>query len=286
MVVNVSYIIGDKPLKDNMWITAEDRYQNTDIDFFEIAYKICSDMVQYSPYRFNNNKKIKENWDNSKQNMLVFDFDDGLTLLEAMDIFDEYTYLMVTTKKHQVGEYGDRFRVLLPAENIPRDKQMYFRMLELMSEQLPMDTQVNNETGAFLGCSTASSFYNDGKIYDCSDAIEGVKQRRRQEDKSYRAKCHIENTEANNTSIREVREHIDGSLSKTMLEDLGYEFRGMKFRLREDDRSPSVMVYPSGYIIDYGGDFQGDILDVLHKYHGMDFSKSLDYVGTYIRSIA
>ena len=155
---------------------------------------------------------------------------------------------------------------------------VYFKMLEIMAEKLPMDEAVNGETGAFLGTSTQDAIYNAGEVYDCSKATEAVKNRLFQEDKELKARLlHAkEKLDGSYEEVREVRNQIDGVLTQLILEDLGYEFRGTKFKFRKDERTPSAKVYPSGFIKDYGTGKSYDILDILYEKHGMDFSKSLD----------
>jgi len=283
LVVNISYIESDKTLKDNMWITAEPRYKNTDIEFSSLYRMVSSDKRQYSPYCYTASKKCSEQWNNDKQNVLIFDIDDGMTMEEATKVFSKYTYLLTTTKKHRTENYGDRFRIVLPAKNIPRG-ELYFKMLEIMAEQIPMDIQVNSRTGAFLGNKKAINIYNDGLVYDCIPAVEMAENRLFQELKLKKQKDN-DRIEANTnySDIKSTKERVDFEVTKDVLTDLGYEFRGNKFRLREEDRTPSAMVYSNGYIIDYGGDFKGDIFDVLYQYHDMNFKKSLNFVNSYIR---
>lgn len=287
MVVNISYLKGSKPLKDNMWITAEPIYQNVDIEFEELCTKIMDSHIQYSPYWYPNKKKESSDWSNSKQNLIIFDFDDGFTIYEAMMKFKGYEYIISTTKSHQTKKKGvvcDRYRVLLPAVNVPHDETIYFKMLEIMAEQLPIDTQVNTKTGGFLGNDyQATTWYEDGKPYDCSVATKVAEDRLFQESKARKARLQQCKTDVNMEDITEVKEQLDYETTRLILEDLGYEFRGNKFMLR-DERSPSTILNESGFIKDFGGDFKGDIFDILYEYHDMNFGKSLDYVKNYIRS--
>ena len=51
----------------------------------------------------------------SGENMIIFDFDEGLTIEDAKTIFESYTYILYTTSSH--SEKQDKFRVILPTKN-------------------------------------------------------------------------------------------------------------------------------------------------------------------------
>jgi hypothetical protein len=282
MVVNISYLEGVLPLKDNMWITAEPKYKNTEINFFNLHKLVSSDYRQYSPYVFNTGKKVKENWSNDNQSLLIYDIDDGMSIQEAKDMFSNYTYLITTTKSHRREKKGlilDRYRIILPATNIPTG-ELYWNMLQLLSERIPMDIQVNNPTGAFLGNSEAINIYNEGEIYDCSSLIPLAEYR--MVNKLKIKKIQVEYEKTDTTDLKELKETLDRDIVKMILMDLGSEFTGNKFKLRDDDRTPSAIVMDSGYIIDFGDRSQdGDIFDILHRKHDMNFNVSISFVKKY-----
>ncbi len=68
------------------------------------------------------------------QNMVAWDIDDGLTMHEAIDRLQNYSYIIYTTRNHQKpkngGEPKDRFRVVMPTKttfyvNPEQHKTMY-----------------------------------------------------------------------------------------------------------------------------------------------------------------
>jgi hypothetical protein len=66
--------------------------------------------------------------------MVVLDIDDGLSVYKFQKMFSQYKYILGSTKSHQRTKKGlicDRFRVILPAINIPSDNDIYFRTMEL-----------------------------------------------------------------------------------------------------------------------------------------------------------
>ena len=79
--------------------------------------------------------------------------------------------------------------------------------------------------------------------------------------------------------LAEIKESLDGTVVATIVQHVGYElFRGNKFKLREEERSPSVSIRQDGYIKDFGGDFSGDLIDLLQEYHGMSFVEAVEYI--------
>ncbi len=79
--------------------------------------------------------------------------------------------------------------------------------------------------------------------------------------------------------IEEIRLRLDQHATAAILENAGYKMhKGYKFRLREDEKTPSASVRGDGLIKDFGGDFTGDIIDLLREYHDMSFVEAVNYV--------
>lgn len=270
----------DIKLKDAMYLTAEPIYQSTNIEFRQLHRMVSSDYRQYSPYEFKNNQKKSENWNNENQDLLIFDVDDGLSLLEAKTIFQKYKYFICTTKSHQQDKKGkvcDRFRIIFPSSNIPRGEE-YFKFLKEVEDAYPFfDKQPHNKTGAFLGCADCEYWYNDGVEFDCSSFIELARSR---ESIVKYTKKHIERefteTDADFQAIKHTltRERVADVVSS-----LGFHVdRAFKFKLRDDERTPSASIREDGYIKDFGGDFAGDIVDLIQEVKGLNFRESVDFL--------
>ena len=153
-MINLSYLevpseLGNVKLKNAMYITAQPLYKNIKIAFDKLHQIVKSDYRQYTPFIFNNGKKISENWDNSSQDLLILDIDDGLSIAEAKNKFKRYAYLLCTTKSHQREKKGiicDRFRLILKAKNIPNGDE-YFKRIRNLEKLYPfIDVQVNTKT--------------------------------------------------------------------------------------------------------------------------------------------
>lgn len=80
---------------------------------------------------------------------------------------------------------------------------------------------------------------------------------------------------------KELKGHIDRDVVKGTLESLNHKFKGYQFSLREES-IPSASIRRDGLIKDFGGDFTGDIFDLLQTYHDMDFKESKSYVLNYM----
>lgn len=80
---------------------------------------------------------------------------------------------------------------------------------------------------------------------------------------------------------KELKGHIDRDVVKGTLESLNHKFKGYQFSLREES-IPSASIRRDGLIKDFGGDFTGDIFDLLQTYHDMDFKESKAYVLNYM----
>ena len=83
--------------------------------------------------------------------------------------------------------------------------------------------------------------------------------------------------------INEIKARLGVETVLSILESLGYRVNSRRmFKLREEERTPSASVSPQGYIKDFGGDFGGDVIDLLQEIHGMDLKEALSYVGGFV----
>lgn len=293
MVVNISYIEHSIPFdSNNLWITAEPNYKNTDISWDKLPEFIANSCIQYSHFYWTNQHKQSANWNNDKQNIIIFDFDDGMSIKEIQEEFKEYSYIISTTKSHQVLKKGlkcDRFRLILQSDNIPKG-ELFFSMMEVFENTLPIDKQVNTKTGAFLGCSNAITYTNVGKKLDCTKAIDLAEymliqktkkefldklNRKPKEDIVFDSKLCVQSLK-DTLKLEDILE---------LLEELGFEVIKDKFKLRPDERTPSAKVYPSGMIIDYGSGWRGDIFDVIQENSDMDLPQAIKFVREFLGEV-
>lgn len=79
--------------------------------------------------------------------------------------------------------------------------------------------------------------------------------------------------------LTKIKESLDGIHVASILHYIGYRlYHGNKFKLREEERTPSASIRADGYIKDFGGDFSGDLIALLQEYHNMSFNEAVDYI--------
>ena len=275
-------------LRDNMFLTADALYKNIDIEFEKLIDIVNSDYRQYSPFVFNGGKKTSDNWDNSKQNIIIFDIDDGLSIEEAKQQFKAYEYLIATTKSHQKDKKGiicDRFRIIIPAKNIPAGEQ-YFDMMRILEDRFAfIDKQVNTKTGAFLGSFGCEHFYNSGMVFDCSPILKMVKPK---EDITPRKNnINIPKTQNYNKGIDLPIQDIKNRLTRETVADIvsycGFEVnRQFKFKYRQGERTPSASISPELLIKDFGSDLSTDVIGFVQEVKSVDFKTAVEIVGGFV----
>ncbi len=84
-------------------------------------------------------------------------------------------------------------------------------------------------------------------------------------------------------TYEEVKTYLGKEDLVSLLEGLGYEFnRQGKFTIR-GEKTPSVSINPKDLKIkDFGGDFSGDVFDLLKELHGMKAPEDLKYVMNFL----
>ena len=266
------------PLCKKMYITAQPLYKNLELDFNNLHRIVSSDFRQYSPFEFFNKTKNSDNWCNLKQNILILDIDDGLSIEEAKKKFKKYKYLMCTTKSHQKEKQGivcDRFRIILIAKNIPHNES-YFDYMRQLEKLYPfIDKQVNTKTGAFLGFSKCEYWYNDGKPFDFEVLnIKEIPKRQKIEVKR--------NFENDDLDLKSVKEKLTNDIIRDILNANGFEVdRNFKLKLRQE-RTPSSSISMNGLIKDFGSGFSGDVFQVLMEYRSKSFIEAVNIVKNYV----
>jgi|GEM_PF-1002341 len=81
----------------------------------------------------------------------------------------------------------------------------------------------------------------------------------------------------------DIKARLTPAAVRGIIEGLGYRFdRYGKFALR-DERTPSAAIDPkTGRITDFGGDFSGDIFDLLQAFHGMGAKEAKAHVARFV----
>jgi len=285
--VHISYLEVPMDLKvkliDAMYLTAEPIYQTKTIEFGNLHKIVQSDYRQYSPYTFNNGKKIRDNWSNNEQNIIVFDIDDGLSILGAEEIFKDYKYFICTTKSHRKEKKGlvaDRFRIILHAINIPKGEH-YFDFLKELEIVYPfIDKQVNNKVGAFMGYFDCEYKYNEGISFDCQPLVELAETRKQLKQQ---ARQNIKHDTETSAELADVKLRLSRDVVADIIQSFGYEVsRQYKFRYRADDRTPSASIRQDGYIKDFGSDLSTDAIGFVQDEMNCTFKEALSVVASFV----
>ena len=115
-----------------------------------------------------------------EQNLIAFDIDSGMSIEEVKEILSPYTYLIYTTKSHQidkndVGIICDRFRIVMPSKVkfyvTPDQHKKMYENLEIMLGITANDVQTRNVSRMFYTNPTATIFENTGDLIDVSACI-------------------------------------------------------------------------------------------------------------------
>lgn len=128
----------------------------------QFAELVCASV--WSPIIWKDGVRRGENFLSAKYAGL--DFDDGQWDLDEARAFFESSgvnYLLGTTKSHRLNKNGlvaDRFRVILPFENIITDPQLYCYNMWSLSQDLPIDPACKDAGRFFYPCKEIVSHKN------------------------------------------------------------------------------------------------------------------------------
>ena len=105
-------------------------------------------------------------------NMIAFDIDDGMTIIEAQELLSEYKYIIYTSKSHNTEKYNfrDRFRILIPTKNkfyvtSDQHKAMYINIENFLGIT-NNDIQTRNVSRLWYTNPKAIIYENDGQLLD------------------------------------------------------------------------------------------------------------------------
>ena len=163
--INISYThtkYGDNPACDYTY------KEGVDIEEFKHLIKTATGL---SPKKYKNGYRNDANIDaEGIQNTLWLDFDDGLSIEEAKEIFKPYWYVIYTSINHQKPKHDkvcDRFRVVLKVkEPMPNDKDIYNPLINNIIASLGADKNANGISRYFRGNPEAIIYTNNGTYFD------------------------------------------------------------------------------------------------------------------------
>ena len=79
----------------------------------------------------------------------------------------------------------------------------------------------------------------------------------------------------------EIKSATDRDKTVQLLSFIGYEIRrDFKFKIREDEKTPSASIDRDGNIKDFGSGWYGDVVALLHEHHGQSLKDATIYVAS------
>ena len=151
-------------------------------DFFNIHKLICSNK-RYSAGTFKESYIEDANY-LEEQNLFIIDVDNGMELADAKNLFSGLTYLIATTKSHQVLKNNvtcDRYRIILPTLstfhlNVKQYSEMYMNVINSLG--IPeADEKCRNASRWYFGVKDAEHWYNEGELLDIRSFIPDSSQK-------------------------------------------------------------------------------------------------------------
>jgi hypothetical protein len=137
---------------------------------FENIHKIVNGPYRYSAGTFLNGYITDENY-LREQNLFIIDVDDGLSIEDAKGLFHDYTYLISTTKSHQIEKHGvicDRFRLILPTiSKFHLEPKVYTEMYMNVLHAIGVaeaDSKCRNSSRWYYGNPDGEHWYNSGSM--------------------------------------------------------------------------------------------------------------------------
>lgn len=189
-------ILIKKSFRDGIEFISGESLEETDLDKLIVAYSTdlafnytndtvtfanLPNMVKYKDLHWVNHHveggHRKESEIIQGFNTVVLDIDGTTPLTVAQELLKDYTYLIYTTKRHQVlvetdngkFEKHDRYRIVLPINYILQlDKEEYSEFMENIKQWCPfeMDTATFQRSRKWLCNPNAEVYVNHGELFD------------------------------------------------------------------------------------------------------------------------
>lgn len=142
----------------------------------DLSEVVKSDL-NYTPFVFENGYRKESNSILNLCNSIMLDFDDGLAVDKAMTIFDNYYYLIATTKSHQKDKNGkicDRFRIIFPlSKSIDLTIEEYKSIMSLLVIKYGNDKSCKDIARFYYGYKNSEVFINfNGKDFLNIDSLK------------------------------------------------------------------------------------------------------------------
>jgi len=122
--------------------------------------------VSYSALEYSNGYRKSSNVIGEPE-VIILDFDNGMTLGEAKERFKPFLNAISTTKSHKKEKNGvicDRFRVIMPTYPIPKDK--FKKVMSNILKYYSSDEQCKDSARLFFASRNSEVLLNEGILFD------------------------------------------------------------------------------------------------------------------------
>lgn len=144
-------------------------YAAEQVPFDQLHVLTQSSGMHWANHAFKNGHRAEENV-LAGFNMVVIDVDGGISIDAVHDLLKEYKFMTYTTKRHQVDDHGDRFRLILPINYVlEMDSEDYKEFMVNITNWLPFktDESANQRARKWETFDGGTYHYNaDGEILD------------------------------------------------------------------------------------------------------------------------
>ena len=146
------------------------------VDTLEAFCEVLKSTFNYSPFIYENNYRLEKNSKLEECNTIMLDFDDGLTIEEARELFKDYTHIIATTKSHQKEKNGytcDRFRLILPLEeNLDTTIEEYKQTMAFLILKYGNDKACKDIARFYYGYENSEVIVHYGKFFFDYDVVQ------------------------------------------------------------------------------------------------------------------
>ena len=162
------------------------------------AYRLPFDKVanmvksagQYSAVQFREGYRCVKNAIPFSE-LIILDYDDGVTLCDAVEMFRQYIGIVATTRSHRKEKNGvvcDRFRVILPTrKSVKLEAVEFSKMMKEVIHNYGTDKACSDMSRMYYGNPEAEVFFLDGyQLFDWEPFYQSALDKERQRQQQYR----------------------------------------------------------------------------------------------------
>ncbi len=145
---------------------------------------------QYSAVEFQGGYRCAKNAIPGSE-LIILDYDAGVTLVDAVDMFRQYIGIVATTRSHQKEKNGvvcDRFRVILPTlRPVKLEAVEFSKMMKEVIHNYGTDKACSNMSRMYYGYPEAEVFFLEGcQLFDWEPFYQSALDKERQRQQQYR----------------------------------------------------------------------------------------------------